>query len=499
MSASANHPVLIVAVPLLFAALCPILALWKRSICFPWALAGVGVTAFFSWSLIGKVSSGKALTYNLSGWRPPWGIQIRIDTVGLMMACLITGVGALLIVYSWRYVTHDIKPERVPYYYTLLLLLITSMLGFSITGDLFNFFVFMEIFSITSYALVAIAEERRAIRAALKYLLMGATSSLLVLFAIAFLYSVTGSLNMVDISRQLAKLSPGFVPVAAVALILFMVGFSVKSALFPLHEWLPDAHSIAPSPISAILSALVIKMGVLGILRILFVVYGSAFALESTSWSRVAGVLSWTAAIAIVAGSLMAIIQRDLKVMIAYSSIAHVGYIVLGICMLSSRGMTGGLFNILAHAMGKACFFLVAGSFIYKHGIRRIQDLRGIGRTMPVTSGAFALASLSIVGLPPSAGFIAKWYILWGCITRGNYFFVVMVLLGSLLSAIYCFRVVYYMFFTGRAARAEPVDEVPATMYVPAALLSAGTVFMGVFASLVLPALSGAARAFLIR
>jgi len=490
---------LLVAVPLIFAALCPILGMWKRDFCFPWALAGVGTTAFFAWTLIGKVTSGKAVTYNLGGWRPPWGIQIRIDVVCMMMACLVTGVGVLLVLYSWRYVAREIKPERVPYYYTLLLLIITAMLGFSITGDLFNFFVFMEIFSITSYALVAIAGERRATRAALKYLLMGATSSLLVLFAIAFLYSVTGSLNMLDISTQLGNTASRYVPVAAVALILFLVGFCVKSALFPLHEWLPDAHSIAPSPISALLSALVIKMGVLGVRRILFVFYGPAFSIESPSWSRAAGVVSWAAAIAIVVGSAMAIIQRDLKVMIAYSSISHVGYILLGICMLSTRGMTGGLFNILAHAMGKACFFLGAGAFIYKHGLKRIQDLRGIGRTMPVTAGAFALASLSIVGLPPSAGFIAKWYILWGCISKGNYFFVVMVLLGSLLSAIYCFRVVYYMFFTGRRTRTRPVDEAPATMYVPAALLSAGTLFLGIFASLVLPALSGAARALLIR
>lgn len=499
MSVSAHHPVLLVAVPLIFAALCPILGMWKREACFPWALAGVGTTAFFAWSLIGKVSSGRAVTYNLSGWRPPWGIQIRIDIVGLMMACLVTGVGFLLVLYSWRYVTREIKPERIPYYYALVLLLITSMLGFSITGDLFNFFVFMEIFSIASYALVAVAGDRRAVRAALKYLLMGATSSLLVLFAIAFLYSVTGSLNMLDISDRLAKLSSGYLPVAAVALILFMVGFSVKSALFPLHEWLPDAHSIAPSPISAILSALVIKMGVLGILRILFVVYGPAFASGSASWSRAAGVISWAAAFAIVFGCSMAIIQTDFKLMIAYSSVSHVGYILLGVCMLSTRGMTGGLFNILAHAMGKACFFLVAGAFIYKHGIKRIQDLKGIGRTMPVTAGAFALASLSIVGVPPTAGFIAKWYILWGCITRGQYAFVVLVLLGSMLSAIYCFRVVYYMFFTGQRTRTQPVDEAPVTMYVPAALLSAGTLFFGVFASLVLPALSSAARALLVR
>ena len=483
--------------PLAFAALCPVWGMWRRKACFPWALLGVATTSFLVWSLIGKVGAQKAVTYNLSGWRPPWGIQIRIDYMGLLMACLITGVGLMLLIYSWRYIEQELKEERIPYYYTLFLLILTAMLGFSITGDLFNFFVFMEIFSITSYALVAITGERRALRAAFKYLLMGAISSLTVLFAIAFLYSVTGSLNMLDISSRLK--STAYLPVASVALILFIAGFAVKSALFPLHVWLPDAHSIAPSPISALLSALVIKMGVLGIFRILFMVYGHSFSNLSSTWNSVSGVVAWAAALSIILGSVMAIIQRDLKIMIAYSSVSQIGYILLGITLISTRGMAGGIYNILAHSMGKACFFLVAGIFIYKHGLRRIEELRGIGRTMPVTAGAFALAALSIVGLPPSAGFVAKWYILWGCFQKGQYAFVIIVLLGSLLSAIYCFRVVYYMFFTGARGRGEGLDEAPVTMFAPAGVLAAGTLFFGIFAGLLMPSLNNATRLLLMK
>ena len=497
MSVSAHHPVLLVAVPLFFAALCPIWGMWRREACFPWALLGVVTTGFFAWSLIGKVTSTRAVTYNAGGWRPPWGIQIRIDFLSLLLICMITGVGLMVLVYSWRYVGKELPPEKITYYYTLVLLILTAMLGFSITGDLFNFFVFMEIFSITSYAVVAIVGGPRAVRAAFKYLLMGATSSITVVLAIALLYSATGSLNMLDISNRLKTTS--YLPVAGVALVFFIAAFSVKAALFPVHVWLPDAHSIAPSPISALLSALVIKMGVLGIFRILFTVYGHTFSDLSSTWSHVAGVVSWAAALAIVLGSIMAIMQRDLKVMIAYSSVAQIGYILLGITMLSPLGMVGGLYNMLAHAMGKACLFLVAGSIIYKHGLRRIEDMRGLGRTMPVTAGAFALASLSIVGLPPSAGFVAKWYILWGCFQKGNFAFVVIVLLGSLLSAIYCFRVVYYMFFAGARERGATFDEAPLTMYFPAAVLSAGTLFFGVFAGLVIPFLSNACRAVLMR
>lgn len=494
---AANHPVLLVALPLVFAAFCPVLAMWKKSACFPWALAGVSATTFLAWSLIGKVSPRGAVAYNLGGWKPPWGIQIRIDYVGLLMICLVTALGPLLVLYSYRYVQHELKPERVPYYYTLFLLVFTAMIGFTITGDLFNMFVFMEIFSIASYALVAITGAREAVRAAFKYLLMGATSSLTVLLAIAFLYSATGSLNMLDISIRL-KTTP-YVPVAAVALVLFVAGFSVKAALFPVHVWLPDAHSIAPSPVSALLSALVIKMGVIGLFRAIFTIYGPTFATRSSTWSSLAGVISWLAVASILIGAVLAIIQKDFKVMIAYSSVVHIGYILLGLMVLTQEGTVGGLFDILAHAMGKACFFLVAGIFIYKGERRQLRELRGLGRTMPVTAGAFAIAALSIVGMPPTAGFMAKFYILWGCIQGGRYYFVVLALLGSLLTAVYCFRVVYYLFFTGARMPDARIDEGPATMYIPAALLALGTVFFGVFSSLLIPSLNTAARVILAK
>lgn len=496
MSFSHQYPVLLVAVPLAFSAICPILGLWRKRLCFWWSLLGVASAGFFVISLWGKVGPKTVVSYAIGGWSPPFGIQIRIDFVGLFIATIVVTVGLAVLVYSWRYVQHELGEGKMTYYYTLYLLLFTSMLGFVVTGDIFNMFVFMEIFSIASYALVGITGQRKAVRAAFKYLIMGATSSMTVLLAIAFLYASAGSLNMVDLASRLA--GGDYVPVVSVALVLFLVGFAVKSALFPVHMWLPDAHSIAPSPISAVLSALVIKMGIFGIIRIFFTVYTPGFADISGSWSGLLEIVSWAAAISIIVASVMAIIQRDLKVMIAYSSIAHVGYIVLGISILSTRGMTGGLYNLLAHALGKACFFLVAGAVIYKHGFRRIKDLRGLGRSMPVTAGAFAVASLSIIGLPPSAGFVAKWYILWGCLQENDYVFVVLVLLGSLLAAVYCFRVVYYFFFTGPRAGPVRVDEAPATMYVPAAALAAATLFFGLFEVLVLPSVNSAVRALLL-
>ncbi|MBN1288571.1 MAG: monovalent cation/H+ antiporter subunit D family protein [Actinobacteria bacterium] len=499
MNASFNHPVLIVVVPLLFAALCPIIGLIRRSLVVWLALFGTACTSFLALSLIGRVTPGNDLSYHLGGWEPPWGIEIRIDTFGLLMVCVISTLGILLVLYSWKYMERELPANRLSYYYTLLMLIYTAMLGFSITGDIFNMFVFMEIFAITSYALVAVTGEKRALRAAFKYLLMGATSSVCVLLAITFLYSVTGSLNMLDISNTLAELSPDYIRVALAALVFFITGFSVKAALFPVHVWLPEAHSIAPSPVSALLSALVIKMGVFGIFRILFTVYGPGFANETANWKSLNEVVAWAAALSILAGAAFAIAQKDLKLMIAYSSISHIGYIVLGICLLSYHGTAGGFYNVLAHAMGKASFFLVAGCFLYKKGFRRIEDLKGLGRSMPISSGAFALASLSVIGLPPSAGFIAKWNILWGCLDSRKYLFAGVVLLGSVLAAVYCLKVVYYLFFTGPRMRDTRIEEAPAAMYVPAALLSLGTLFFGIFSGLILPSLNSASRILMIR
>lgn len=482
-----HFPVLLTVLPLSFAAICPIVGLWNRRFCLPWAALGAALTTAMAFSLIGSVSPGVAASYHMAGWEPPWGIEVRLDFVGLLFSCMVSSIGFLILIYSRRYIEHELPAERIPYYYTLFLLAFSALLGFSGAGDMFNLFVFMEIFSVTCYALVAATGEGQALRASFKYLLVGAVSSIAVLLGIAFVYGTAGSLNMADISSRLA-VTP-HVSATGVALILFMAGFSVKAAVFPLHVWLPDAHSLAPSPVSALLSALVIKIGALGMFRILFSVYGDGCPDLLAMRSAAAEVFAWAGALSIVVGSTMAILQKKLKLMVAYSSVAHIGYILMGLCMLNPGGLTGGLYNILAHAMGKACLFLVAGIFLYKHGISLIEHLKGIGRRMPVTAGAFSLAALSIVGLPPSAGFMAKWHILQGCFSEGRYAFAVAALLGTLLSAVYCFRVVYYLFFLEREQPAGRVEEAPASMVAPVVVLALGTLFFGVFSSLVTPSL----------
>ncbi len=488
-----HFPILIIAVPLFVAVIIPIVAQWKRNLSMPLAGLALATSLTMSALLIPQVPAGGHLSYYLGSWEPPFGIEIRIDFLGLFMMILISAVCLITAIYSMKYVSHEIEEGKTSNYYTLFLLLSGSMLGFSATGDIFNMFVFIEIVAITSYALIAIGGSRKAIKAAFKYLLMGAPSSIMVFLAISFLYSVTGTLNMADLTAKIA--SSGYTQVIIAAYVIFIVGFAVKAALFPLHVWLPDAHSIAPSPISALLSGLVVKMGVLGIIRLAYSVYTVHY---STDINGITGFLTWIATAAVIYGSIMAIRQKDLKVMIAYSTVAHIGYIFVGIGLLNVQALTGSVYHILDHLLAKACLFLCAGSIIYQSGYRKIDDLKGAAKKMPLTCAAFALASLSVVGIPPTAGFISKWYLVWGSLSAGNVFFGVVLLLGSVMSAVYCFRVVYYMFFLppSRGGWQEVSGEAPVSMVCTSWILAAATVLLGIFAIWILPTLQRAIEAF---
>jgi len=329
------------------------------------------------------------------------------------------------------------------------------------------------------------------VRAAFKYLLMGAPSSMMVLLAIGFLYSATGTLNMADLSLRIAE--SGYTEVLIVAYILFVIGFGVKAALFPLHMWLPDAHSIAPSPISALLSGLLVEVSAFAILRISFSVFITGADNLIGGTMDAVGIF---AASAVLFGGIMAIMQKDLKMMIAYSTVSHIGYIFLGITAMTAEGLTGAMYHMLDHGLAKACLFLCAGSFIYIKGYRRIEDLKGAWRQMPWTCFAFAMAALSVVGIPPTAGFISKWYLILGNIEAGNYLYVVVLLVGAILAAVYCFRVIIYMFFLPRkegAWEGEFKDAAP-SMLSPVWILSLGTLFFGVFSYLLIPSLLKAAE-----
>jgi multicomponent Na+:H+ antiporter subunit D len=486
-----HFPILMITIPLVCAVLLPFLGYLRQKWVAWAALVPLVSSSILGILLIGKIPSQGYLSYQLGNWAPPWGIEIRVDLVGLFLMLVICGITLLALVYSRRYIDKEVSGGRLTAYYVLFLLMSGAMLGFVATGDIFNLFVFMEILALSSYALVAITGNRDAVRAAFKYVLMGAPSSIMVLLAIAFVYSATGTLNMADLAGRIAD--SGYTEVLIVSYILFVIGFGVKAALFPLHMWLPDAHSIAPSPISALLSGLLVEVGAFAILRITFSVFTTG------ADNLIAGTLdavSIFAAAAVLYGGIMAIMQKDLKMMIAYSTVSHIGYIFLGITALTEQGLAGAMYHMLDHGLAKACLFLCAGCFIYMKGYRRIDELKGAWRQMPWTCFAFALASLSVIGIPPTAGFISKFYLIYGNFTSQRWPYALVLLVGAVLAAVYCFRVIYYMFFQPgkEGAWEDNTHDAAPSMLVPIWILSLGTLLFGVLSGLIIDSLLKAAQ-----
>ncbi len=482
--------IFMITLPLLGAVLVSIVGYLKPH-WLPWgALVPLLASGVLGCLLIGRIPSDGYISYYLGNWSVPLGIEVRVDYLALFLMLLICALGLLALIFSRRYIVKEVSEGRMTAYYVLILLLSGGLMGFVASGDVFNLFVFMEIVALSSYGLVAISANSRAVRAALRYLLMGAPASIIILLGIALLYMATGSLNMAELAGRIGQ--SGYREILIASFVLFVIGFGVKAALFPLHLWLPDAHSIAPSPVSALLSGLVVEVSIFGILRIAYSVFTPHVGNLTSATSNALAVL---AAAGVIFGGVMALLQKDLKLMLAYSTISHVGYIFLGLTAFNAEGLTGAMYHMLDHGLAKACMFLCAGSFIYIKGFRRIEDLKGAWRQMPWTCFAFGLAAFSLVGIPPTAGFISKWYLILGNVKAGNWVYAVVLLLGSLLGAFYCFRILYYMFFQpGKEGAWTPGPaDAPPSMLIPIWILAVATLFFGLFSGLVIPSLLKAA------
>jgi len=336
--------------------------------------------------------------------------------------------------------------------------------------------------SLTGYALIAVGKGRATI-ASFRYLIIGTIGASFYLIGVGYLYIMTGSLNMEDLRILLPPLYSTTVVQAAFVFIL--IGFGIKIALFPLHAWQPDAYTYAPSAVSIIISTAMAKTLIYALIRIIFSVFTLDFI---TNFLPLFDILCWIAAIAIVAGSIFAIVQHNLKKMLAYSSIANVGYIVMaiGLAPLTPFGLTPALMHILNHAVIKACMFMVAGAFIYKTGLWDIREFEGLGRKMPYTCFAMILAALAMIGMPPSVGFVTKWYLILAALDAGKYLFVGVIFFSTLLMIIYFWRVVEIMYIRADADThngetvALSVDEAPPSMLIPTLSLGVLTFVIGI-------------------
>ncbi|MGA1795249.1 MAG: complex I subunit 5 family protein [bacterium] len=487
-----------VPICLIFAAvIMPLIARLARRLREPLYLLATTLAAIMSTIIFIKILTSPIgyLEYFVGyGWRgarilntgQPIGIVLRTDLFGAILLILINGIGLLASIYSIPYIEHGVPKSRHTYYYTLFLLMLGGMSGIAITGDIFNFYVFFEIASISSYALVSITGKAESLEATFKYLLVGALSSIFIVFAIGLLFNATGTLNMQYAAKQVAKIVTSepesyIYPLRYLifaSLGLFIMGFSVKAALFPGHAWLADAHPVAPSAISALLSGLVIKAtGIFPLVRFLF----GIFAIHSGYYGRLLRPLFLTiAVITMVGGSFFAIAQTKLKRMLAFSTIAQVGYIMFGIGLITHFGLAGSILHIINHAIVKGLLFLVSGIIIYKTGITEIADMGKLGYKMPLTMTCFAIGACSMVGVPPLSGFMSKWVLANAAYQAGLPFLIFFLLLSSLLNAVYYFRVVAISYFGIPKIDIQKRDDPPALMQIPVVILTFLVVLMGI-------------------
>jgi multicomponent Na+:H+ antiporter subunit D len=488
---SRHLPVLVILVPLLTAVTIPVLGMLHRRL--PWlaALAASTFSFFGSVSLVIRVMETGRISYHLGGWAPPWGIEYAVDALNGFVLVVVSFVAALVALYSLRSVDQEIPRAKHPAFYSIYMLLVTGLMGIVVTGDIFNMYVFIEISSLASYALIASGRRREALTASYNYLILGTIGATFILLGIGHLYMATGSLNIADLSRLLPPLYGSGVVLTAFA--YFSVGLALKLALFPLHIWMPNAYTHAPSSVSAVLAATATKVGAYALIRVMFTVFNVHFDVSSVPFSKI---LLFLSCIAILAGSVLAISQTNIKRMLAYSSVGQIGYIVFGAALVNKTAMAGSLLHILNHALMKGALFLVVGGVVYRTGAERITDLRGLGRRMPVSMAAFTVGALSMIGVPLTVGFVSKWYLALGAIEAGMWYLVPVILLSSLLTAVYFWRIIEGIYFGKPAVEGERLEQ-PMGMLVPTAVMAALCVVFGVSATLPLAVAKAAANMLL--
>jgi len=471
-------PVLIVIVPLIGSFVIFIVCWWFRNIGYPLAVMAMTICLLSSIAIMHSIINSGAISYWLGGWQPPWGIEYRIDHLNAIMLVLVSSIGLLSAIHSKQSVKRELSRKAV-IYWSLFLLMITGLLGICITGDLFNLFVLIEVASLSGYALIAMG-EKKALYASFRYLVIGTIGASFYLLGVGHLYMATGSLNMADLAQLLPSLYHSKTVLVGYAFIL--TGLSIKMALFPMHAWLPDAYAYAPSDVSAVVAPLMTKVMVYVLFRVMFTVFQPEF---SIALLRMTDGMVWLGTLAILSGAVMALSQNDFKRMLSYVIVAEIGYIIGGIGVGNALALKGAVFHILNDAMMVACLFFVAVQVMYRTGGHRIEDFKGIFKTMPITAAIFTVGAMAVIGVPPTCGFFSKWYLLLGAIEAGRWEFVSALLICTLINIALFIRVFDKGIFTHAHGKEAPderpaANEAPLTMLVPAFSLALLIVLVGI-------------------
>lgn len=406
-----------------------------------------------------------------------FGLNFKVDFLVWMLLLAASGLWLLASVYAHNYLFEE-EQHRSRFYFWMSITF-GGVIGALMAEDLLTMFLFFEIIYLSCYFLVAHNQSNSALKAGNRYIYLGVVGGLCILFSMSLLYYYTGTFEISAMGAKITALWEANQVATMLAMGLMLLGFAIKSAIFPLHFWLPEAHSSAPTPASAVLSGMVLKVYLFSLMKILVRVLGPQIVHESgLPW-----LLTLLATVSMIMGSILAIGQTDIKKMLAYSSVAQVGYILLGIGLANKMGLQAALFHIITHALMKAALFLSAGAIIYQKGKRNVKELQGIGYEMPITMTVFSIAAFSMIGIPGLNGFMSKWYLSMAALSASKPIFVLIIMISSFLNAIYYLPIVISAFLKEANSRKNvlTIDQVPKTMLTPMVLLASGCILLGFF------------------
>jgi multicomponent Na+:H+ antiporter subunit D len=464
--------------PLMAAPICIMLrsalAAWILTLVVTWGALVASVM------LLMHVIDHGTISYAMGGWAPPWGIEYRIDLLSAMVLVTVSAVGALSMVFARRSVAAEVASDRVYLFYAMYLLCFTGLMGIPITGDAFNLFVFLEISSLSSYVLISLGHDRRALMAAFRYLIMGTLGATFYIIGVGLMYMMTGTLNMADLAARIPDLI--HLRTIQVALAFLTVGISLKLALFPMHFWLPNAYASAPTVVTIFLAATATKVAVYVLIRIVYTVFGGPLIFAAMPINEMLVVLG---ALSMVGGALTAVWQTNVKRLLAFSSISQIGYMVLGMGLAQLSGLAGSIVHIFNHAMIKAMLFMAIGCVVFRVGSSDLVAIRGFGKRMPVTAACMVVGGLSLVGAPLTLGFITKWLLLEGALEKGWWWVAALIVVASLLALVYVWRLVSAAYMHPPTGRVSTATEAPPEMLLALVVLTVATVVIAIDGSLV--------------
>ena len=494
MSGLGQHlPALQVVVPILVAPM--VVLLRPRGLAWAASTAASVLAFVIAIELTLQVLGAGPVGYLMGSWPAPYGIELRVDALSALLLLVVTGASTVALVGGRQSLDAQIEADRQPYFFAAWLLALAGLSGILVAADAFNIFVFMEISSLASYVLIAGGPDRRALPSVFKYLIMGTIGATFYLIGVGLIYMMTGTLNLADMELRIHAVGD-LTPILAAAGFI-TVGLALKAAIFPLHVWLPNAYTYAPHMATAFLAACSTKVSLYVLLRFDFFVFQGNLEGHDLQFAIY---LMPLAVLGILVGSAVAMFERNIKRLLAFSSVAQIGYMMLGASLVSIAGLTAGILHIFNHALAKGTLFLAVASFAMVAAGLRLNELSGIARRMPWTFGAFVVAGLSLIGIPGTAGFVSKWYLIMAVMELGpaGVPLVAVILISSLMAVVYIWRIVEVACFAKTEEQGSSAIAVSPLMVAVTWLAALANIYFGLAPALPLT-LSGDAAAELLR